>query len=275
MQVYQNQANWSDLRTSPKFITMYELSTVMTFKSIVNFLQLSDSEIVAFIKLWQRYAGRQNAEEKRIKATNRRTLTMATRREDQAEIDKIWKKEVDNHPDRTTPLKITHGDLLKIERFLRNFRVQEELDLIQITTPTGLSTAEPLDVPPYLQMETIITNIKENLGVDTKWNYKYDFGIRTYVAAEINDWGGIDDGVSSDHEADEAAAPVAGPKQGRGRTVGKNSIRRLARRPTKEDIDAVSTGEGSTTRVRDQALVVSMKVTPSRLREATSVESEE
>jgi len=250
---------------------MYELSTVMPFKSIVNFLQLSDNEVIAFIELWQSYADRQEAEGERIKATNRRTLAMATRREDKAEIDKVWKEEVDNHPDRTTPLRVTRDDLLKIEQFLRNFRVQEDLNLIQIATPTGLHTVEPLDIPPHLQMETFITNIKENLGVDTKWDYEYDFGIRAYVATEVNDWGGIDDVVSPGDEVMEVAAPVAGPKRGRGRPVGKDNIRRLARRPTKENIDIVAAGEGSTTPVREQnTLMVSMKVTPSRLRKATS-----
>ncbi|CAD6447457.1 b4777965-7ba1-442f-91ee-4f38e30ed1a0 [Sclerotinia trifoliorum] len=226
---------YEDLTNACKLIMVHELTKQMSFKSMISWLQLSDTQLIDFIKIYEIQYQR-NVEEERLTLTAMSHLSAIrkVREVRTQDWDRILKEEVDSRLgtsliDSPIPLE----DIDQTIRFIRFFPVQEQLPRgLEIDNVEGLTFIPPEDYPPSQVIKEVVEAMSRytKLGAEYEWDLDHDIGLRQYIEHETELVGGVDGIMLSDDEGgeeveDPARRTIGRPKKKKGRQFANKPVR--------------------------------------------------
>ncbi|KAF7863147.1 hypothetical protein EAF04_007230 [Stromatinia cepivora] len=249
---------YEDLTDACKLMMVHELTKRMTFKSMVSWMQLSDTQLIDFVQIYEIQSQR-NVEEERLTliAMSRLSAIRKEREVTTQDWDSVLEEEVDSKLGTSlidSPIPLQEID--RTIRFIRSFHVQEQLPGgLQIDNIEGPTFIPPEDFPPFLAIQEVTEAMSRytKLGVECEWETDHEIGLRQYIEHGTELAGGVDGIVLSDGEGGEEAEEPAR------RTVGrpKKRGRQFANKP-----------------VRNKADLLKLKL-PSKLQQMKSIEDED
>ncbi|APA05315.1 hypothetical protein sscle_01g000850 [Sclerotinia sclerotiorum 1980 UF-70] len=230
-------STYEDLTDACKLMMVHELTKQMSFKSMVSWLQLSDTQLIDFVRIYEiQYQG--NIEEERLTliAMSHLSAIRKVREVSTRDWDRILEEEVDSKLGTSLidcPIPLEHID--QTIRFIRSFHVQEQLpgglEINNIESPTVIP---PEDFPPFQVIQEVTEAMSRytKLGVECEWDLDHDIGLRQYIEHETELAAGVNGIVISDDEevekAEEPARRIISRPKKKGRQFANKPVGKRA-----------------------------------------------
>ncbi|EDN93849.1 predicted protein [Sclerotinia sclerotiorum 1980 UF-70] len=185
-------STYEDLTDACKLMMVHELTKQMSFKSMVSWLQLSDTQLIDFVRIYEiQYQG--NIEEERL-----------------------------------TLIAMSH---LSAIRKVREEQLPGGLEINNIESPTVIPPEDfpPFQV---IQEVTEAMSRYTKLGVECEWDLDHDIGLRQYIEHETELAAGVNGIVISDDEevekAEEPARRIISRPKKKGRQFANKPVGKRA-----------------------------------------------
>ncbi|KAG4028911.1 hypothetical protein MFRU_018g00220 [Monilinia fructicola] len=213
------------LSSGAKLMLIQELTKRMTFKTLVNFLRLTDRQLIHIAEVYEREAQRDELEKQYTLAATRQLDVIRSSRavtvEDwncalHAELDAKLAPTALGSP---IPLR----EIGHTVAYLKTFDVREDLAGTQVDILDGAEVLLPDDFPSFQVVERVSEEMMKyaRLGAGMEWDFGHEMGLRAYIYSETELAGDGDRvAVSDDEGGDKAVEPIRRPV-GRPRKRGR------------------------------------------------------
>lgn len=213
-----------------------ECTKRMTFKSMVTWLQLTDTQLIDFIQIYESQTQRASEEERlKVNAMNHLDIIRRVRALTAEDWARVMELEVDSN---LTPSlvgsPIPEQDIGRTIGYLLSFHVYEELVGFKYSVMGPTQTVSAQDTPRFRLVQDVIESMKRytKLGVEWEWDMDHDTGLREYITRETDLAEGVDEVILSDDEEIEVVVPV---KRSVGRPKKQGSL--AGNKPVRNKID--------------------------------------
>ncbi|KAB8301428.1 hypothetical protein EYC80_003295 [Monilinia laxa] len=235
------------LTSGSKLMLIQELTKQMTFKTLVDFLQLTDRQLIHITQVYENEAQRDELEREYTLAA---TKQLEVIRRSRAVTVEDWNYALEEELHSKLPHTATNSPIPLLEigktiAYLKTFNVQEDLEGTQVDILEGTNVVLPDDFPSFQVIEQVIEEMMKytRLGVGMEWDFGHEIGLRAYIYSETELAGDGDEGVMMDDEGgDKAVEPVRRPV-GRPRKRDNNRLKNISlpiyKRPLKAVISQV------------------------------------
>ncbi|ESZ95475.1 hypothetical protein SBOR_4129 [Sclerotinia borealis F-4128] len=227
--------SYENLTDACKLMMVHELTKRMTFKTMVSWMQLTDTQLIDFVRIYE-FQSQRNVEEERLTNIAMERLDKIRKMRDVTTKD--WDIALEEEVDSKLSPSLIDSPIPLVEigrtiRYLQSFHIQEELEGLRVDTPEGPQVFATDDIPPFLVIEEVNEAMKRyaKLSVELEWELDHDIGLRDYIEHETDLAGGVEGIVLSDDEAEKPAQrPIGRPKK---------TNRRFANKPLKIKSDLI------------------------------------